>query len=169
MRNTAHAGGPGFPSYIGLPLKISPSLVWSHTLSVMSLRTFMIAVFLLSTTTGSTSSRAQNPPIAPKRVEGILRYPACVQCPDPQPTREARIRHVQGIVALEATITERGEVGQVAIVKGLDYGLTQRAIRTVRRWRIRPAIGIDGKPRALRIAILVTFGVDKPRGGVATG
>jgi TonB family protein len=94
-----------------------------------------------------------------------------MRCPDPKPTREARARHVRDFVVLQAVITEFGTVGQIQVMKGLDYGLTERAIETVRSWRISPAIGSDGKPMAMRIAILVTFGLENRNkgGGIATG
>jgi TonB family protein len=91
-----------------------------------------------------------------------------VKCPEPALTPEARAKHSQDFVALQVTITERGAVKQIAVMKGLDYELTQRAIEAVRRWRISPAIGSDGKPMALRIGILVTFGWPPGR-GIATG
>lgn len=99
----------------------------------------------------------------------VRRYPFCVECPEPRLTREARARRVKGFVALEATISEHGAVQQITVIKGLDYWLTQQAIEAVRRWRISPAIGIDGKPAALRIGILVVFGLGSTVGGFATG
>ena len=91
----------------------------------------------------TTSTRAQNPAVAAQRTKEILRYPACVHCPEPSLTLKACSLHVRGIVALEATISERGRVEQIAVLKALDYGLTERAIKAVGRWRISPAIGID--------------------------
>jgi len=117
----------------------------------------------------TTSTRAQNPAVAAQRTKEILRYPACVHCPEPSLTLKACSLHVRGIVALEATISERGRVEQIAVLKALDYGLTERAIKAVGRWRISPAIGIDGKPRAFRISIMVTFGFGNLTGGIATG
>jgi TonB family protein len=99
----------------------------------------------------------------------VLRYPACLRCPEPSLTRMARTHHVEGVVFLRAMLTERGTAEQIEVVKGLDYGLTDRALAAVRRWRFKPPIGMDGKPVAMRITILVTFGLHKKEGGIGTG
>jgi hypothetical protein len=98
----------------------------------------------------------------------VLRYPACLRCPEPSLTRMARAHHVEGVVFLRAILTER-TAEQIEVVKGLDYGLTDRALAAVRRWRFKPAIGMDGKPVAMQITILVTFGLHRKGGGIATG
>jgi TonB family protein len=99
----------------------------------------------------------------------VLSYPTCVRCPDPSQTRHERLNHVEGFVFLEATITERGRAEQIEVVKGLESVFAERALDAVRRWRFRPAIGNDGKPRAARTVILVTFGLRKKGRGIATG
>jgi TonB family protein len=106
---------------------------------------------------------------ATQRTREILSYPVCVQCPEPQMTRKAPALHAKGIVLLQGTVTERGTIEQIVVVKGLNYGFTQRAVETVRRWRVNPAIGMDGKPMTLRIAILVDFGLGAAGRGIATG
>lgn len=99
----------------------------------------------------------------------VLRDPACLRCPEPSLTRMARTHHIEGVVVLRAILTERGTAEQIEVVKGLDYGLTDRALAAVRRWRFKPAIGMDGKPGAMRINILVTFELHRKGGGIATG
>jgi TonB family protein len=136
---------------------------------VLRSKALLITSVVLATLTAPASRHPQNPPVSVQRAQEVLSYPKCVQCPEPRLTREAKARHVHGIVALEATITERGTVVQIAVMKGLDHGLTQQAIQTVRRWRMSPAIGMDGKPRALRIGILVTFDLGNAGGGFGTG
>jgi TonB family protein len=128
-----------------------------------------IASVVLSALIGATPTKAQNSPLAVQRTQEVRRYPVCLECPEPRLTREARARRIKGFVALEATISEHGAVQQITVMKGLDYGLTQQAIEAVRRWRISPAIGIDGKPTALRIGILVMSGLGSTVGGFATG
>ena len=99
----------------------------------------------------------------------VLVNPTCLRCPDPSLTRSERLNHFEGVVFLQATVTERGRAEQIEVVKGLDSGLANRALAAVRRWRFRPDIDKDGKPRAARILILVTFGLRKKGGGIATG
>ena len=99
----------------------------------------------------------------------ILVYPTCVRCPEPSLTRSERLHHVEGVVVLRAILTERGTAEQIEVVKVLDYGLADRALAAVGRWRFKPAIGMDGKSVAMQITILVTFGFHRKGGGIAIG
>jgi len=96
----------------------------------------------------------------------VLDNPTCLRCPYPSLARSERLHHFEGVVFLQATVTERGRAEQIEVIKGPDSGLANRALAAVRRWRFRPATSKDGKPRAARILILVAFGL---RGGIATG
>lgn len=69
---------------------------------------------------------------------GVIR-PACVYCPDPGYTDEARQSKVQGIVTLEVLVSADGRAAQIRVVKGIGMGLEERALQTVRSWRFAPA------------------------------
>jgi TonB family protein len=86
-----------------------------------------------------------------------VRNVACDKCPDPAYTKEARDHSVQGAVLLFATVTEDGEAKQLIVIKGLQDGLTERALNAVQSWHFKPAVGNDGKPFAVRVPIEVTF------------
>ena len=64
---------------------------------------------------------------------------------------------VQGVVELSAIITADGRVTDVHVSKGLGLGLDEKAMAAVRTWRLRPAMGPDGKPAAVRQIIEVAF------------
>jgi TonB family protein len=65
---------------------------------------------------------------------------------------------VQGIVEVEAVVLPDGTVGQVQIVRSLDerYGLDQKAVEAVKRWRFRPGLRM-GKPVPVLVNIEMTF------------
>ena len=65
---------------------------------------------------------------------------------------------VQGIVEVEAIVMPDGTVGQVQIVRSLDdrFGLDEKAIEAVKRWRFRPGTR-QGKPVAVLVNIELTF------------
>ena len=65
---------------------------------------------------------------------------------------------VQGIVEVEAIVMTDGTVGQVQIVRSLDdrFGLDEKAIEAVKRWRFRPGTR-QGKPVAVLVNIELTF------------
>jgi TonB family protein len=83
--------------------------------------------------------------------------PKCLYCPRADYSREAINRKIQGTVELIAVIGEDGLVKDIAISRGLPGGLNAAAVQTVRRWRLAPATGPDGKPAAVREVIEVSF------------
>lgn len=76
----------------------------------------------------------------------------------PQYTSEAMRAKVQGIVEVEAIVMPDGTVGQVQIVRSLDdrWGLDQKAVEAVKRWRFRPGTRM-GKPVPVLVNIELTF------------
>jgi periplasmic protein TonB len=83
--------------------------------------------------------------------------PQCLYCPHAEYSDEAMKVKVQGVVELTAIITPDGRVTDVHVVKGLGLGLDEKAIEAVRTWRLRPALGPDGKPAAVRQIIEAEF------------
>jgi TonB family protein len=88
-------------------------------------------------------------------LEGVSE-PTCITCPDAKYTEAARAKKLNGTVALSAVITATGDVTSIYVVKPLPLGLTQRAIHTIKDWKLKPAMK-DGKPIAVRVDITVTF------------
>ena len=76
----------------------------------------------------------------------------------PQYTAEAMRAKVQGIVEVEAIVMPDGSVGQVQVVRSLDdrFGLDQKAMEAVKRWRFRPGTRL-GKAVAVLVNIELTF------------
>ncbi len=83
--------------------------------------------------------------------------PVCLYCPNPDFTDAAVKVKIQGLVYLMATITADGRVTDIHVLKGLGYGLDEAAVEKVRTWRLKPALGPDGKPAAVRDEISVQF------------
>lgn len=77
-------------------------------------------------------------------------YPECIYCPYMQYTAEGLEHHLSGTVVLEVTVEPDGHTKDIRVKVGLPFGLTQQAVDTVKEWRLRPAIGPDGKPAAVR-------------------
>jgi periplasmic protein TonB len=65
--------------------------------------------------------------------------PVCSVCPLPLYTDEARHVKVQGTVTLRVLVGADGKASQIRVVRGIGYGLDERAIETVRGWKFRPA------------------------------
>ena len=57
----------------------------------------------------------------------------------PDYTEEARRKGIEGDVVMEIVVRRDGTVGDVRVLRGLGYGLDQRAIDAVRQWRFGAA------------------------------
>jgi protein TonB len=65
--------------------------------------------------------------------------PGCAYCPYPTYTDDARHGKVQGTVTLVVLVGADGRAQDVRIVKGIGFGLDERAVETVRGWKFVPA------------------------------
>lgn len=73
--------------------------------------------------------------------------PVCVYCPSPTYTDDARHGKVQGTVTLQVLVDTDGRARQIRVIKGVGFGLDERAVETVRSWKFSPAR--DGAHRTL--------------------
>ncbi len=64
--------------------------------------------------------------------------------PQPEYTEEARRNKITGTVVLRIVFLASGEVGNIRVVAGLPYGLTERAIEAARKIKFTPAM-LDGR------------------------
>ena len=71
-------------------------------------------------------------------VSGLV-PPGCAYCPYPTYTDEARHGKVQGSVTLAVLVGADGRAQDVRIIKGIGFGLDERAVETVRGWKFIPA------------------------------
>ena len=83
--------------------------------------------------------------------------PACIYCPNPEYSDEARKAKYMGNVLLDVTVTTDGRVIAPMVIKGPGLGLEEKALAMVKTWKMRPAIGPNGKPVNCRVQIEVTF------------
>ena len=68
----------------------------------------------------------------------------------PDYTEVARREAVEGDVLLEVIVLADGSVGEVRVVRGLGFGLDERALRAMRQWRFQPA-----ERRGVAVSVLV--------------
>jgi TonB family protein len=83
--------------------------------------------------------------------------PACVRCPAPEYTDKARAAQYQGVVILDAVVSADGQPEQIIALKGPGLGLEENAIKAVKKWKFKPALGPDGNPVTVIVKIEVTF------------
>lgn len=60
-------------------------------------------------------------------------------------TLAARENKVEGAVMLRITFRNDGEIGNIGVLRGLPYGLTENAVEAAKKIKFRPKM-VDGKP-----------------------
>lgn len=86
-----------------------------------------------------------------------VRPPRVLYAPDPEYSDQARRRRIQGIVVVSTLVDEQGVPTDIHVEKSLGYGLDEKAVECVGRFRFSPATTRDGKPVAYRIRIEMSF------------
>jgi len=76
--------------------------------------------------------------------------------PDAGYTDEARRNNVSGQVVLRVLFAETGQITQISVVRGLPFGLTERAIAAARQIEFEPA-ELDGKKVAYPLVVVYNF------------
>ena len=83
--------------------------------------------------------------------------PTCVVCPYPVYTDEARHVKIQGTVTLRVLVGTDGKAADIRIVRGIGYGLEERAVQTVRGWKFNPARDANHRALAAWVTVEAVF------------
>lgn len=86
-----------------------------------------------------------------------MTWPVCVTCPYPLYTDEARKVKMQGGVTLRVLVGADGRAAQIRVVRGVGYGLDERAVESVRGWKFAPAHDAARKAVPVWVTIEVIF------------
>jgi len=87
----------------------------------------------------------------------VVSRPACLHCPEPPYTDEARKAKLQGSVTLRVLIGADGRATRIQLVKGLGLGLDEQALQAVRTWRFVPARDARRQPVPTWVTIETRF------------
>lgn len=74
---------------------------------------------------------------------------------NPKYPAEAREKHIQGDVILQATINKQGDVAQLKLVKG-DPILADAAMDAVKQWKYKPYL-LNGEPVEVETTVKIIF------------
>ena len=83
--------------------------------------------------------------------------PTCVVCPYPIYTDEARHAKMQGTVTLGVLVGPDGRASEIRVIRGVGFGLDERAVQTVRGWKFKPASDANQHAIAAWITIEAVF------------
>ncbi len=83
--------------------------------------------------------------------------PECRRCPQPPFSSTAIERKANCTINLIAEIDEEGRISDLQLTRGFFYGLNETVLKGVKEWRMKPAVGPDGKPAKVQQMIEVAF------------
>jgi protein TonB len=89
-------------------------------------------------------------------VGGDVTEPVPIYKPEPAYTKEAKAAKLQGDVLLWIVVDVSGSVTDVKLRKGVDKGLDESAMQTVRTWKFKPAMK-RGKAVPVKVVVAVSF------------
>lgn len=119
-----------------------------RTLSALAILAFLVAA------PASWAQPAGEDPIYTPG-DGVT-HPKAIKEVKPQYTADAYRAKIQGTVALECVVEKNGGVGEVKVVKSLDPGLDEEAVKALKQWRFEPGRK-EGKPVRVRVELEMTF------------
>jgi protein TonB len=105
------------------------------------------------------------PPAAPRtpvRIGGHITQPQLVKRVEPEYPRLAVNAHIQGVVILEATVGEDGEVMAVKLLRSANPLLDREAEKAVRQWRYSPVV-LNGIPVPFILTVTLSFSLEAPK------
>ena len=82
--------------------------------------------------------------------------PVLVHKVEPEYSEKARKARVDGTVTLSMKIAPDGSPTDITVAKALGYGLDEKAIEAVKKWRFQPGMK-DGKPVPVIVSVEVSF------------
>lgn len=87
---------------------------------------------------------------------GGITQPTILYREEPEYSEEARRARHQGTVIIEGIVRRDGSVDILGVVRGLGYGLDEKAIEALRNWRFNPALR-NGEPVDVKINFEINF------------
>ena len=102
------------------------------------------------------SAPAPGPDYASYRNNPTFKKLRILAKPEATYTEEARNNNVNGQVVLRVLFSETGHINQISVVRGLPFGLTERAIAAARQIEFEPA-ELDGKKVAYPLVVVYNF------------
>jgi protein TonB len=105
------------------------------------------------------------PPAAPKapvRIGGQITQPRLVKRVEPEYPLLAVNAQIQGVVILEATVGEDGDVLEVRLLRSANPLLDREAQKAVRQWRYSPVV-LNGIPVPFILTVTLSFSLEAPK------
>jgi periplasmic protein TonB len=95
-------------------------------------------------------------PKVPVRIGGQIKQPQLVKRVEPEYPPLAVKAHIQGVVILEATVNENGEVTEVRLLRSANPLLDREAQIALRQWRYSP-LDLNGTNMPFILTLTLSF------------
>jgi TonB family protein len=89
------------------------------------------------------------------------RGPRAIYSPSPEYSENARKMKITGTVVLSLVVGIDGRPRDIRVDKGLGYGLDEKALEAVRKWKFQPGLK-DGQPFETQIHVETSFRIFEP-------
>ncbi len=93
---------------------------------------------------------------------GTISGPKIIKSMEPEYSEEARRKAVSGVVVVDLIVDQDGLPQNVKVLRGVGSGLDEQAVKAVRQYRFKPAMGVAGVPVSDEIQIDVSFKIFHP-------
>ncbi len=95
---------------------------------------------------------------APSRPGQGTTSPRVIREVKPQYTDAAKAARIEGLVAMDVVVLEKGTVGEVTVTRSLDsvHGLDEQAVKAMKQWTFDPGRK-DGKAVPVLVSVEMTF------------
>jgi TonB family protein len=90
------------------------------------------------------------------RIGGNVSAPRVLYAADPEFSEDARRHHIAGNVLVSLVVDENGLPQNVKVLRGVGYGLDEKAVEAVKKYRFRPAMR-EGVPVKVQLNVEVNF------------
>jgi TonB family protein len=91
-----------------------------------------------------------------RRIGGDVSAPVLIHSVEPQFSQEARAAKISGNVLVNLVVDQNGIPTNVRILRGIGYGLDEKSVEAVRKYRFKPSME-HGQPVPVEINLVVNF------------
>lgn len=104
----------------------------------------------------ATLEKGKDAPRKPGEAPKGLIPPRAIYSPDPEYTKEASSKNVDGVSVVHTVIDASGAPTHIAIIEPLGMGLDEQSVLALSQWKFRPST-LNGQPVPVEVSIQIDF------------
>ena len=91
-----------------------------------------------------------------KKLRTALKRPRPIKNPDPEYSKEAKKRKIEGTVVLMVIVGADGLPRDIRVTRSLGHGRDEEAIKAVKKWKFKPGT-VQGRAVPVQINVVANF------------